>query len=55
MREIKFRAWDTEIQEYVTSFNYNDYEISDEDGEIYITKNIETYIDFCRNQSIYKI
>lgn len=42
MREIKVRSWDTELKQYVYRFNYNDYEISDDDGSIYITKNIET-------------
>lgn len=42
MREIKFRAWDTDLNKYVHAFNYNDYEISDDEGDIYITKNMET-------------
>ena len=42
MRKIKFRAWDTDLNKYVHAFNYNDYEISDDEGDIYITKNMET-------------
>ena len=42
MREIKFRAWDIELKRYIHEFNYNGYEINDNNGAIYITKHLDT-------------
>jgi hypothetical protein len=41
MREIKFRAWDEESKRYIHSFNYEGYTINDEDGDIYVSKQLE--------------
>jgi len=41
MTEIKLRAWDKEKKIMIYAFNFNWYEISDEEWIIYINKEIE--------------